>query len=70
MRVLIIAAVLASAVIQKTSAAEAASQLPSDQRVLSFIGDSIDWFRQLQPSQRIGPDAADLFFLEDNRPTA
>ncbi len=70
MRVLIIAAVLAAAAIPNGSAAEAASHLPSDQQVLTFIGDSIDWFRQLPSSQGIGPDAADLFFLEDNRPTA
>ena len=70
MRSLIIAAVFTSAAIPNTSAAEAASQLPTEQQVLTFIGDTIDWYRQLPTSQRIGSEPADVFFLEDNRPTA
>jgi hypothetical protein len=70
MRMLIIAALFMSVVVPNSSAAEPASQLPSEQQVLTFIGSTIDWYRQLPTSQRIGSDAADLFFLEDNRPTA
>jgi len=70
MRMLIIAALFMSVVVPNSSAVEPASQLPSEQQVLTFIGNTIDWYRQLPTSQRIGSDAADLFFLEDNRPTA
>ena len=70
MRALIIAAVFTSAVISNTSSAEAASQLPTEQQVLTFIGDTIDWYRHLPTSQRIGSEPADVFFLEDDRPTA
>ncbi|MBV8458554.1 MAG: hypothetical protein JO122_18295, partial [Acetobacteraceae bacterium] len=69
MRALIIAALFTSA-IPNTSAAEAVSQLPTEQQVLTFIGDTIDWYRQLPTPQRIGSEPADLFFLENNRPTA
>jgi len=65
-----IVAVFTSVVVQNTSAAEAASQLPSEQHVLTFIGNTIDWYRQLPTSQRIGSEPADLLFLENNRPTA
>jgi Mechanosensitive ion channel len=44
--------------------------LPSEQHVLTFIGNTIDWYRQLPTSQRIGSEPADLLFLENNRPTA
>src|SRR5215469_3996975 len=70
MRLLVVTAVLSSVVIPNSPAAEVISQLPSDQQVLTFIGDTIDWYRQLPTSQRIGSEPADLFFLEDNRPTA
>ena len=70
MRMLIIAALFMSVVVPNSSAAEPASQLPSEQQVLTFIGNTIDWYRQLPTSQRIGSEASDLFFLEDNRPTA
>lgn len=70
MRMLVVTAVLLSVVIPNSPAADAASQLPSDQQVLTFIGDTIDWYRRLPTSQRIGSEPADLFFLEDNRPTA
>jgi hypothetical protein len=70
MRALIIGAFLAFVVVRDSSAAEKTSQLPSEQEVLTFIGDTIDWFRQLPNAQRIGSEPADLFFLENNRPTA
>ena len=70
MRALIIAALFTSAAVAKVSAAEAASPLPSEQQVLTFIGDTIDWYRQLPTYQRIGSGPSDIFFLENNRPTA
>ncbi len=69
MRMLVVTAVLLSVVIPKSPAAEPTSQLPSEQQVLTFIGDTIDWYRQLPTFQRIGSEPADLFFLENNRPT-
>jgi len=67
---LISAAVFTSAVLPKASAAEAASALPSEQQVLTFLGDTIDWYRQLPTSERIGSEPADVFFLENNRSSA
>src|SRR5581483_10504486 len=70
MRMLITAAVFTAALIPNSSAAQPASQLPSEQQVLRYIGSTIDWYRQLPSSQRIGFEAADLLFLEDDRPIA
>jgi hypothetical protein len=41
--------------------------LPSEQQVLTFIADTIDWYRHLPTAQRIGTVPADLLFIEDNR---
>lgn len=70
MRALIVVAVFLPAVLPNALAAEAAGQLPSEKQVLTFIGDTIDWYRQLPTSQRIGSEPADVFFLENNRSTA
>jgi hypothetical protein len=70
MRALIVAALFTSAVLTKAPTVQGAGPFPSDQQVLTFIGDTIDWYRQLPTAQRIGSDPADLFFLEDDRPTA
>src|SRR5579862_9168915 len=70
MRMLILGALVTMAAISKSSAAEPASPLPSEQQVLTFIGSTIDWYRHLPTSQQIGSETVDLFFLEDNRPTA
>jgi len=70
MRALIIAAVFTSGIVWTASSVEPPTQLPSEQQVLTFIGNTIEWYRQLPTSQRIGSEPADLFFLEDNRPTA
>lgn len=70
MRTLITAVAIIYTGVVNASAGEAASPLPSEQQVLTFIGDTIDWYRQLPTSQRIGTEAPDLFFLENNRPTA
>jgi hypothetical protein len=37
------------------------------QQVLTFIADTIDWYRHLSGAQQIGTEPADLLFLEDNR---
>src|SRR5260370_32584321 len=44
-----------------------ANYLPSEQKVLTFIADTIDWYRHLPTAQRIGAKPADLLFIEDNR---
>lgn len=61
-------ALLALAVLTSDSTAAPAPQLPSQQEVLTFIADTIDWYRHLPTAQRIGVEPADLLFLEDNRP--
>jgi hypothetical protein len=45
-----------------------AQHLSSEQRALTFIADTIDWYRHRPTIQRIGTEPADLLFLEDNRP--
>ena len=70
MRALIITALLTCTAVPNTPAAEATSQLPSEQQVLTFVGNTIDWYRQFPTSQRIGSEPADLLFLENNRPLA
>jgi hypothetical protein len=47
-----------------------ANYLPSEQQVLTFIADTIDWYRHLPTAQRIGATPADLLFIEDNRAIA
>ena len=66
----LIAAVLFTPIFMKASTIPAAGPLPSDQQVLTFIGDTIDWYRELPTARVIGSDPGDLFFLEDDRPTA
>jgi hypothetical protein len=70
MRMLILGALFTVAAIPKSSAADPAEPLPSEQQVLTFIGSTIDWYRHLPTSQQIGSETVDLFLLEDNRPTA
>jgi hypothetical protein len=45
----------------------AANYVPSEQQVLTFIADTIDWYRHLPTAQRIGAEPADFLFIEDNR---
>jgi hypothetical protein len=47
-----------------------ASALPSDQRVLAFLTESIDWYRHRTAAEQLATEPADLVFLEDNRPVA
>ena len=69
-RILIVTGLLVSAVLANDSKAVPAAQLPSQQEVLTFIANTIDWYRHLPTAQRIKMEAADLVFLEDNRPIA
>jgi hypothetical protein len=41
--------------------------MPSEQQVLTFIADTIDWYHHLPTAQRIEAKPADLLFIEDNR---
>ena len=70
MRALLVPAVFTLTAISTTSAAPAPSPLPSDQQVLTFIGNTVDWYRQLPTFQRIGSAPADVFVLENTRPGA
>src|SRR5882724_957674 len=67
MRALIITSLIASAFLAYNSKAATANYIPSEQQVLTFIADTIDWYRHLPTAQRIGTKPADLLFLEDNR---
>ena len=44
-----------------------ASDLPSDQQVLAFLAESIDWYRHRAAEEQLATEPADLVFLEDNR---
>lgn len=46
------------------------SDLPSDQQVLTFLSESIDWYRHRAIEERLATEAADLVFLRNNRPIA
>ena len=67
---LIVPVLFASAVFTHDSIAEPANRLDSEQQVLAFIADTVDWYRHLPTSQGIGTEPADLLFLETNRPIA
>jgi hypothetical protein len=46
------------------------SDLPSNQQVIAFLTESIDWYRHSAIERQIATEPADLVFLEDNRPVA
>ena len=48
----------------------AASDLPSNQQVIAFLTESIDWYHHCVIERQIATDPVDLVFLEDNRPSA
>jgi mechanosensitive ion channel-like protein len=47
-----------------------AADLPTNQQVLGFLTQSIDWYRYCAIERQIASDPADLVFFEDNRPRA
>jgi Mechanosensitive ion channel, beta-domain len=47
-----------------------ASDLPSNQQVLAFLTESIDWYRHRAVERQIATDPVDLVYLEDNRQLA
>jgi hypothetical protein len=47
-----------------------ASDLPSNQQVLAFLSESIDWYRHRAVERQIATDPVDLVYLEDNRQLA
>lgn len=61
---------IASAAFADDPTTATANYLPSEQQVLTFIADTIDWYRHLPTAQRIGTAPADLLFIEDNRSIA
>jgi hypothetical protein len=46
------------------------STLPSDQQIIAFLTESVDWFRHLSVEKQIATEPADLLFLYDNQPIA
>ena len=48
----------------------AASNLPSNQQVIAFLTESIDWYHHCAIERQIATEPVDLVFLEDNRPSA
>lgn len=46
------------------------SDLPSNQQVLAFLTQTIDWYRHRAIERQIATGPVDLVFLEDNRPIA
>ena len=66
-RALIITGLIASGAFADDRTTATANYLPSEQQVLTFIADTIDWYRHLPTAQRIGIAPADLLFIEDNR---
>ena len=66
-RTLIVSGAVASAIFTNNAIAAEANHLPSEQQVLRFLADTIDWYRHLPTAQQIGTTPADLLFLEDNR---
>src|ERR1700757_2955816 len=47
-----------------------AADLPTNQQVLGFLTESIDWYRRCGIERKVASDPADLVFVEDNRPRA
>ncbi len=47
-----------------------ASDLPSNQQVIAFLTESIDWYHHCVIERQIATHPVDLVFLEDNRPSA
>jgi hypothetical protein len=43
------------------------SDLPSNQQILAFLTESIDWYRRRTVERQITTDPVDLVFLDDNR---
>ena len=64
---LIVTVLFASVALTDDSDASPTKHLPSQQQVLTFLADTIDWYRRLPTAQRIGIEPADWLFLEDNR---
>ena len=67
-RYLIVLTVLAVGLSAEVS--PGASDLPSNQQVIAFLTESIDWYRHRAIERHIATESVDLVFLQDNRPVA
>lgn len=67
---MIVTVLFASAVLADDSTARLPNQVAFEQQVLTFIADTIDWYRHLPTAQRIGTEPGDSLFLESNRSIA
>jgi len=45
-----------------------AYELPSDQQVIAFLLQSVDWYRHMYAGRQIANDLTDLLFLDDDQP--
>jgi Mechanosensitive ion channel len=63
-------ALLLVSVIFASDSLAASPNSPSERQVLTFIADTIDWYRHLPSAQRMGTEPTDLVFLENNQPIA
>src|SRR5215469_2186413 len=48
----------------------ATSDLPSNQRVIAFLTESIDWYHHCAIEHQMATEPVDLVFLEDSRSNA
>ena len=51
-------------------ASPAHSDLPTNQQVVAFLSESIDWYHHCAIEREIATEPVDLVFLEDSRPSA
>ena len=66
-RTLIVTGSFAWAILTNDPINAAPNHLASEQQVLTFIADTIDWYRHLPTARQIGTEPVALLFLEDNR---
>lgn len=46
-----------------------AYELPSNRQVITFLLQSVDWYRHTYAERQIANNQADRLFLDDNQPT-
>jgi hypothetical protein len=57
-------------VVLSAQVSPASSDLPSNQQVIAFLTESIDWYHQCAIERQLATEPSDLVFLEDNRASA
>lgn len=59
---------ISSGTLSADTSPSAEYQLPSDEQVIAFLVQSVDWYRHIYVERQVAGDPADMLFLEDNRP--